>query len=347
GLDTSLLLAAGLVVVVILLFVYRSPVLWFFPLASAAGFALGAASWLIYELAKNEVLTLNGQSQGILFVLVIGAGTDYALLLISRYREELHTHESRVAAMTQAWRGAAPAIGASAATVILGLLCLSFGELNSDRSLGPVCAIGIACTVVVMLTFLPAFLALFGRWVFWPRTPHVDSASDIATHGVWWRFAQGLGRRARPAWIGATVLLLVFVAFLPTLDSSGLAITDSFTNEPDAVVGQRLYDESFPQGAGAPAVIAANADAVDDVIAAVSAVPGVATDPGSVCVAPDFQKLAQLAAGGGFPAGAPAPSGRCSGSATRCTRSPEPTRGWAVRPRCSTTRCRRRGTTGT
>jgi len=308
GLDSTLLLVAGIVVVVILLVVYRSPVLWFFPLFSAV-LALGAASLAIYFLAKNEVLTLNGQSQGILFVLVIGAGTDYALLLISRYREELHTHQSRVAAMTQAWRGAAPAIGASAATVILGLLCLDFGELNSDRSLGPVCAIGIACTVVVMLTFLPAFLALFGRWVFWPRTPRVDSASDIATHGVWWRFAQGLGRRARPAWIGATVLLLVFVAFLPTLDSSGLAITDSFTNEPDAVVGQRLYDESFPQGAGAPAVIATNADAVDDVIAAVSAVPGVATDPGSVCVAPDFQKLAQLAAGGGFPAGTPTPTG--------------------------------------
>src|SRR4051812_33505166 len=306
GLDSTLLLVAGIVVIVILLVVYRSPVLWFFPLFSAV-LALGAASLAIYFLAKNDVLTLNGQSQGILFVLVIGAGTDYALLLISRYREELHTHESRVAAMTRAWRGAAPAIGASAATVILGLLCLSFGELNSDRSLGPVCAIGIACTVIVMLTFLPAFLALFGRWVFWPRTPRVDSASDIATHGVWWRFAQGLGRRARPAWIGATVVLLACLTALPTLDSSGLAISDSFTNEPDAVVGQRLFDASFPQGAGAPAVIATNADAVDDVIAAVSALPGVAADPGSVCVAPDFAKLAQLAAGGGFPAGAAAP----------------------------------------
>src|SRR4051812_8867869 len=308
GLDSTLLLVAGIVVIVILLVVYRSPVLWFFPLFSAV-LALGAASLAIYFLAKNDVLTLNGQSQGILFVLVIGAGTDYALLLISRYREELHTTESRVAAMTRAWRGAAPAIGASAATVILGLLCLGFGELNSDRSLGPVCAIGIACTVIVMLTFLPAFLALFGRWVFWPRTPRVDSASDIATHGVWWRFATALGRRARPAWIGAVVVLHACLTALPTLSSSGLSLTDSFTNEPDAVVGQRLYDGSFPQGAGAPTVIATNADAVDDVLAAVSAVPGVATDPGSVCVAPDFAKLAQLAAGGGFPTGAAAPAG--------------------------------------
>src|SRR3954471_18399133 len=302
GLDSTLLLVAGIVVVVILLVVYRSPVLWFFPLFSAV-LALGAASLAVYELAKHGVLTLTGQSPGILFLLVIGAGTDYALLLISRYREELHTHDSRVTAMTRAWRGAAPAIGASAATVVLGLLCLGFGELNSDRSLGPVCAIGIGCAVLVMLTFLPAFLVLFGRWVFWPRTPHVDRASDIATHGVWWRFATALGRRARPAWIAATVVLLACLTALPTLSSSGLAITDSFTNEPDAVVGQRLFDASFPQGAGAPAVIATNADAVDDVIAAVSAVPGIATAPGSVCVAPDFQKLAALAAGGGLPAG--------------------------------------------
>src|SRR3954462_2871452 len=150
-------------------------------------------------------------------------------MLISRYREELHTHDSRIQAMTTAWRGAAPAIGASAATVILGLLCLGFGELNSDRSLGPGCAIGIACTGLVMLTFLPVFLTLFVRWVFWPRTPHVDRASDIATHGVWWRFAQGLGRRARPAWIEAAVVLLACLTALPTLSSTGLSIPDSFT----------------------------------------------------------------------------------------------------------------------
>ncbi|MEP7022055.1 MAG: MMPL family transporter, partial [Pseudonocardiales bacterium] len=179
GIDGALLLAAGLVVILILLVVYRSPVLWFFPLFSAT-LALGAAALIIYQLAKHDVLTLNGQSQGILSVLVIGAGTDYALLLISRYREELHTYDSRITAMTRAWRGAAPAIAASATTVIIGLLCLTLGELNSDRSLGPVCAIGIACTVGVMLTFLPVFLVLVGRWVFWPRIPHVDHQADIA-----------------------------------------------------------------------------------------------------------------------------------------------------------------------
>jgi RND superfamily putative drug exporter len=309
GIDGTLLLAAGVVVIVILLIVYRSPVLWFFPLFSAV-LALGAAALVVYQLAKNGALTLTGQSQGILSVLVLGAGTDYALLLISRYREELHNYDSRVDAMMRAWRGAAPAIAASAATVIVGLMCLTFGELNSDRSLGPVCAIGIACTLVVMLTFLPAFLVLFGRWVFWPRVPHVDSASDIATHGLWGRFAGWLGRRARIAWIVATVVLLACVAALPTLKLAGITITDSFTNSPDAVVGQRIFDAHFAQGSGAPAVVATDAGAADAVITAASAVRGVARTPGAVCVAPDFAKLSKLAASGaGRPAGAAGASG--------------------------------------
>ena len=308
GIDGALLLAAGVVVIVILLIVYRSPVLWFFPLFSAV-LALGAAALVVYQLAKHGALTLTGQSQGILSVLVLGAGTDYALLLISRYREELHNYDSRVDAMMRAWRGAAPAIAASAATVIVGLMCLTFGELNSDRSLGPVCAIGIACTLVVMLTFLPTFLVLFGRWVFWPRVPHVDSASDIATHGVWGRFAGWLGARARVAWIVATVVLLACLAALPTLKLAGISITDSFTNSPDAVVGQRIFDAHFAQGSGAPAVVATDAGAVDAVIAAASAVPGVARTPGAVCVAPDFAKLSKLAASGG---------GRHAGAAAGC-----------------------------
>ena len=298
GIDGTLLVVAGIVVIVILLIVYRSPVLWFVPLFSAV-LALGAAALVVYELALHGVITLTGQSQGILSVLVLGAGTDYALLLISRYREELHGEESRVQAMMRAWRGAAPAIAASAATVILGLLCLAFGELNSDKSLGPVCAVGIACTVVVMLTFLPVFLALLGRWVFWPRIPRVDRASDLATHGAWGRFATALGRRARPAWIGAAVLLFAFAAALPTLHTGGIAVTDSFTNSPDAVVGQRIFDASFPQGQGAPAVIVTNADTADAVIAAVSQVDGVAQRAGSVCVAPDYAKLAAAAKAGG------------------------------------------------
>jgi putative drug exporter of the RND superfamily len=300
GIDGALLVAAGIVVILILLVVYRSPVLWFFPLFSAV-LALGSAALIIYPLAKHNILTLNGQSQGILSVLVIGAGTDYALLLVSRYREELHNYDSRIAAMTRAWRGAAPPIAASATTVIIGLLCLTLGELNSDRSLGPVCAIGIACTLAVMLTFLPVFLVVFGRWVFWPRIPHVDHQADIATHGVWGRFATALGRHPRRRWIAGTIVLLACLAGISTLKTAGLTVTDSFTTNPDAVQGQKVFDRNFDQGNGAPANITAAVGKTDAVLAALAKVPGVDNSPGSVCVAPDYAKIAQVVKTGRIP----------------------------------------------
>ncbi|MFF0815148.1 MMPL family transporter [Rhodococcus sp. NPDC003318] len=308
GLDSTLLGAAVLVVIVILLVVYRSPVLWFFPLLSA-GLALGLSSMLVYFLAKAEILTLTGQSQGILMVLVLGAGTDYALLLISRYREELHHFPSRFDAMIRAWRESAPAITASAITVVLGLLCLGFSELNSNKGLGPVAAIGIACTYLVMMTFLPVFLAVAGRWVFWPRVPHVDHAADLATHGWWGRIAALVGRRDRPAWIGASALLVVlFAVGIGSLNTDGLTSSENFTTTPDAVAGQALYETHFDPGTGAPAVIVTNADQVDAVTAAAAATPGVATAPGSVCLQIDYAKVADLARLGATP-GAAAQSG--------------------------------------
>jgi RND superfamily putative drug exporter len=254
--------------------------------------ALGAASIVIYTLAKNGTITLNGQSQGILSVLVIGAGTDYALLLISRYREELHEYESRVDAMIAAWKGAAPPIIASAVTVILGLICLTFAELNSTAGLGPVCAIGIACTVVVMLTVLPALLVLFGRWIFWPKRPNVDHQTDIlAVHGVWGRFSKSLARHYRRGWIGAGVVLLACVAGIFTLKTGGLSTEKGFTTKPDAITGQQIYNDNFNKGGGAPAVILADAGKVDQVIAAAKTVHGVDTE--QVCVATDFGAVAQ------------------------------------------------------
>ena len=295
GLDGTLLLAAGGVVILILLLVYRSPVLWFFPLFSAV-LALGLSSMVIYFMAKANWLTLTGQSQGILSVLVLGAGTDYALLLISRYREELHNFERRSNAMIRAWKESAPAIFASGATVIIGLLCLSFSELNSNKSLGPVAAIGIGCTLLVMMTFLPVFLAVAGRWVFWPRRPTTATpAPEPGTAGIWGRIAQFIGSHHRQAWIGATVLLLLALLGIGGLKTNGLSTAQGFTNKPDAVVGQELYDAKFPQGVGAPAVIAVNASAAAQVISTVSAVPGVATAPGSVCVQVDYAKLATFA----------------------------------------------------
>ena len=159
AIDTTLLGATALIVAIILIFVYRSPFLWLIPLVSA-GMALSVASAIVYILAKNEVLVLNGQSQGILTVLVFGAGTDYALLMVARYREELHHHALHTDAMKAAWRGVVEPIVASAATVIIGLLCLLLSQLNSNRSLGPVGAAGIIGALVVMLTFLPALLVI-------------------------------------------------------------------------------------------------------------------------------------------------------------------------------------------
>jgi RND superfamily putative drug exporter len=318
GLDGTLLLAAGLVVIIILLFVYRSPILWFFPLYSA-GLALGAASLVIYGLAKNNVITLNGQSQGILSVLVIGAGTDYALLLISRFREELHEHENPLRAMFVAWKGAATPILASAVTVILGLLCLTFADLNSTAGLGPVCAIGIACTVFGMLTFLPAMLLFVGRfvhwlwpvgwfllfkdfkryrmldarWLFWPKRPRLDHQSDIATHGMWGRFAKGITRRPRRTWAISGGILVLCVLAISTLKTGGLSTVDGFTTKPDAVVGQHIYDNAgFGKGAGAPATILVNSGKAQQVIDKVKSIDGVAQAPNAVCVQIDYAKAA-------------------------------------------------------
>lgn len=303
GLDGSLLIAAGVVVILILLVVYRSPILWFFPLFSAV-LALGAAALVIYPLAKNGHITLNGQSQGILSVLVIGAGTDYALLLISRYREELHNYQSRLDAMIAAWKGAAPPILASAVTVILGLLCLTFADLNSTAGLGPVCAIGIACTVSVMLTVLPMMLVLCGRWIFWPKRPRLDHESGIATHGRWGQFAELIARNHRRSWIASSVLLVACVIAITGLKTDGLSTVDGFTTKPDAVIGQQVYDANFAKGAGAPAVILVNAGKADQVIAAVSKLDGVAQTPGSVCLQIDYTKLAAAIKAGASPLGA-------------------------------------------
>ncbi len=170
-----LLLVALVVVLVILLVVYRSPILPIAVLVSAV-LGLSAAAAVVYQLAKNDVITLSGQSQGILFILVVGAATDYALLLVSRFKEALHDEESSWVALTKAWRGAVEPVGASAATVIIGLLCLLLAELRSTSGLGPVGALGIAGALLASLTFLPAVLLLFGRRIFWPFAPKVDHA---------------------------------------------------------------------------------------------------------------------------------------------------------------------------
>jgi RND superfamily putative drug exporter len=279
GIDTDLILATLSVVVVILLLTYRSPVLWLLPIICAV-VANTLATGLVYLLAKYAGLTVNGQSQAILSILVIGAGTDYALLLVARYREELRRHEDRHEAMAYALHRAAPAIFASAATVAVGMLCLSFAELNSTAGLGPVAAIGVAVTMLVMITLLPALLVICGRWVFWPKRPTFRSAEPTAD-GVWARMGRAISHRPRRVWVVTTGLLLLACLGLFRLDASGLSTEDTYTKEFDSILGQRLLTEHGLADNSNTVQVVTDTDAAADVVAALEGIPDLGA-PGEV-----------------------------------------------------------------
>ena len=272
-LDSTLLLTTLAVVAVILVVVYRSPVLWIIPLLTSL-FALSTAGGIIYLLAKNNIIDVDGQSQGILSVLVIGAATDYALLLIARYREELHLHENRFDAMRAAYKGVWEPILASGATVAISLMMLLFSQLTNTASLGPIGAIGIVVSVITILTLLPALLVLFGRWIFWPRKPKNDGVDHVLS-GTWSKVSNSIGRNPRKAWVITTVVLLAFAFNSTTLKADGLGTVDSFTGKPESVVGQKLLLKHFPGGEGDPTQIVVSQGKADAVIAAVSKVKGV------------------------------------------------------------------------
>lgn len=270
SIDTTLLLTTLCVVSFILILVYRSPVLWLIPLLTAV-LALTFATFIVYHMAKNDWIDLNGQTQGILDVLVLGAATDYALLLISRYREELHQHESRFDAMRVAWRGTVEPILASGGTVIAGLLVLLLSDLSSNRGLGPVGSIGIFCAMLAALTLLPAFLVLFGRWIFWPKIPKFDHA-DEKLSGLWAKVGAFVDRSPRKIGIVTGIVLLVFAGFATTLNTSGVAQTDVFTKEQDSVVGLERLGLHFPSGEGTPVEIVVAEDRVAVASAAILAI---------------------------------------------------------------------------
>ncbi len=273
AIDSTLLFTALGVVAIILLFVYRSPVLWILPLTSAL-LALATAGGIVYLLADNEVVVLNGQSQGILFVLVIGAATDYALLLVARYREELHHYASRFTAMRVAWKNILEPTAASAATAIVALSVLLLSELNSNRSTGPIAALGIAAAFLVTLTLLPALLLIFGRWIFWPKIPRFDD-EDQKLSGVWSKVAAGVGRRPRFTWIVTLVFLGGFAAYSTQFEAEGLSQTDSFVTKPDSVIGQEVLAEHFPAGEGNPSIVILPVEQSEAVLAALGEISGV------------------------------------------------------------------------
>ncbi|MDR3084173.1 MAG: MMPL family transporter [Streptomyces sp.] len=264
----------ALVVIVILLLTYRSPVLPLLPLISAFG-ALSASEAVIYLLAKHAGLTVNAQTSFILTVLVFGAATDYALLLTSRYREELRQHEDRHKAMAEALRRSSPAIIASAATVAVSLTLLMLATLRSTQGLGPASAIGIVVGLLAMITLMPALLVIFGRWIFWPVKPAFQG--PVATkEGVWTRIGTFISGRARTVWIGTAVVLGAMAVAVVGFKADGLSSTDQFTDKPQMAIGQEIQARHFPAGAGDPVYVMAKASSADQVRTALAGVPGIA-----------------------------------------------------------------------
>ncbi|MGW9157792.1 MMPL family transporter [Microbacterium sp. NPDC055665] len=268
GIDGLLLGVALLAVLVILVLVYRSFLLPLVVLSTSL-FALCVALLVVWWLAKFEVLLLSGQTQGILFILVIGAATDYALLLVARFREELRVAQDKGVALLAAWKGSVEPIVASGGTVIAGLLCLLLSDLKSNSTLGPVAAIGIVFAMLSALTLLPSLLLLFGRAVFWPRRPRFEPDVVAAEHGMrttglWARLAGFIKRRPRVIWIVTTLVLVAGAAGVTQLDANGVPQSDLVLGASEARDGQVALGEHFPGGSGSPVYVVVDEDRLQD-----------------------------------------------------------------------------------
>lgn len=268
GIDGLLLMVALAAVFLILVVVYRSPLLPVIMLGSSMA-ALCAAVFTVVQLAKADILLINGQTQGILFILVIGAATDYSLLYIARYREALHVHESKWAATWAALKGSWEPILASGGTVIAGLLILLFSDLNSNKILGPVAAIGIVFALLASLTLLPALMLWAGRTAFWPRRPKLGetgpSEQSLESKGLWPALARFIRRRPRIIWIGSTLLLVVMALGMTQLKADGVSSSEFVLGESQSRDGQAVLAEHFPGGSGTPAVVIASERQLQDV----------------------------------------------------------------------------------
>lgn len=274
GADFTLLLSTVVVVAVLLLITYRSPTLWLIPLL-VVGTADGMAGQLARQVANFFGITPDASVTGILSVLVFGAGTNYALLLIARYREELLTHEDRHEAMAKALRGAGPAIIASGSTVTLALLTLSFADLAGNRSLGLVCATGVVIAMISALAVLPAALVIFGRGLFWPFVPKFGMVNK-SDSGLWAKLGKGVSKNPIAISIVGALLLGTFAAGASGIQI-GLASTERFLKTPEAVVGQQILADAFAAGTTAPSVVVAKNESAQQVADVAKSVAGVDT----------------------------------------------------------------------
>lgn len=333
GIDGLLLGVALGAVFIILVIVYRSPLLPILVLLTST-FALCVALLTVWWLAKAGVFVLNGQVQGILFILVIGAATDYALLYVARFREAIGRGEARWKATTSAWRGAFEPILASGGTVIAGLLCLLLSDLATNRALGPIASIGIVFAVLSALTFLPALLALTGRAAFWPfipkpgaRTDPGDAAEALVTDphapvkGFWSRQARLIARHARPVWIVTTVVLIAAAAGVLQLKADGVPQSDLVLGASEARDGQDVLAQHFAAGSGSPAYVIVPEDRVADTVQVltdaegIDSIAAVSQDAasGQIGVALDGGDVVYTVAGPPQASGAPAPTPTVAG----------------------------------
>jgi RND superfamily putative drug exporter len=283
GIDGILLLVALAAVFVILLVVYRSLLLPIMVLLTSV-FALCAAILLVFGMAKAGWIQLNGQSQGILSILVIGAATDYALLYVARFREALTHTTNRTGAVLTAWKASFEPILASGATVIIALLCLLFSDLNSNKALGPVAAAGILCSLFAALTLLPALMALLGRAAFWPFRPKLVPAEEREPElvtglegqkGLWRATGSLVSRRPRTIWVASVLLLVAASAGVLQLKANGVPQTDVILSASNAVDGQDALARHFDAGSGSPAVVVADQGKAQEVLNSVKAADGV------------------------------------------------------------------------
>jgi len=254
GADTNLLLATVIVVALLLIATYRSPVLWLIPLL-VVGMADQVSASIAAHLASHVGIRLDGASTGIAQVIVFGAGTDYALLLIARYRDLLRHEENRFVAMRDALRRTSESIVASASTVAIALGLLLTASLMGTRALGYAAGIGIVVAAVFGLFVLPAALVVFGRGLFWPLVPKNGDVrhSDGRVFG---RIGAGVAKRPRVILVGA-VLFLVLASALGIGSKTGLSSTQQFTATPESVVGQNVLASAFPAGSADPIVVIA------------------------------------------------------------------------------------------
>ncbi len=275
GADFRLLAATASVVAILLIVTYRSPWLWLVPL-TVVGVADRAAVALATHVLATFGVAWDESTVGILSVLVFGAGTDYALLLISRYRDELRLTEDRYAAMARAVRRTTEAVVASSTTVVLGLLTLLLSAFPTTRGLGLACAVGVVVAAFAALVVLPFTLVLFGRWVFWPKVPRVGQATLVDSRSLWRRIGDLVARRPGTL-IAATAVVLAGLAAGVTQITTGLSQADQFLEKPEAIAASERFAESFAAGTADPTVVVTTATAADQVTEAAQDLEGVAT----------------------------------------------------------------------